>query len=35
VVEVSEVVRAAGSVGVRALYRRGSETEMSRWALRR
>jgi pilus assembly protein CpaF len=35
VVEVSEVVRAAGSVGVRAVYRRGSETAMSRWALRR
>jgi pilus assembly protein CpaF len=35
VVEVSEVVRAAGSVGVRALYRRGSEEEMSPWALRR
>jgi pilus assembly protein CpaF len=35
VVEVSEVVRAAGSVGVRALYRRGSEAEMRPWALRR
>jgi pilus assembly protein CpaF len=35
VVEVSEVVRAAGSVGVRALYRRGSEGEMMPWALRR
>ena len=35
VVEVSEVVRAAGSVGVRALYRRGSEGEMRPWALQR
>jgi pilus assembly protein CpaF len=35
VVEVSEVVRAVGSVGVRALYRRGSEAEMRPWALRR
>jgi pilus assembly protein CpaF len=34
VVEVSEVVRAAGSVAVRALYRRGSEEAMRRWALR-
>jgi pilus assembly protein CpaF len=35
VVEVSEVVRAAGSVGVRALYRKGSDEAMRRWALRR
>jgi pilus assembly protein CpaF len=35
VVEVSEVVRAVGSVGVRSLYRRGSEAEMRPWALRR
>jgi pilus assembly protein CpaF len=32
VVEVSEVVRAAGSVGVRALYRRGSEEAIRPWA---
>jgi pilus assembly protein CpaF len=35
VVEVSEVVRAAGSVGVRTLYRRGAEEEMRPWVLRR
>jgi pilus assembly protein CpaF len=35
VVEVSEVLRTAGSVGVRTLYRRGSEREMRPWALRR
>jgi pilus assembly protein CpaF len=32
VVEVAEVVRAAGSVGVRELYRRGRETKGSAWA---
>jgi pilus assembly protein CpaF len=32
VVEVSEVVRTAGSVGVRELYRLGSETEGRPWA---
>jgi pilus assembly protein CpaF len=32
VVEVSEVVRAAGSVGVRELYRLGGEREGGRWA---
>ncbi len=32
VVEVAEVVRAAGSVGVRELYRRGRETEGAAWA---
>jgi pilus assembly protein CpaF len=32
VVEVAEVVRAAGSVGVRSLYRLGSETEGRQWA---
>jgi pilus assembly protein CpaF len=35
VVEVSEVVRTAGSVGVRDLYRLGSDTEGRRWASRR
>ena len=35
VVEVAEVVRAAGSVGVRELYRLGTETEGHRWASRR
>lgn len=35
VVEVAEVVRAAGSVGVRELYRLGTETEDHRWASRR
>ncbi len=35
VVEVAEVVRAAGSVGVRELYRLGTETEAHRWASRR
>ncbi len=34
VVEVAEVVRTAGSVGVRALFRLGSEAEGSRWAPR-
>ncbi len=34
VVEVAEVVRAAGSVGVRELYRLGSELERSPWAKR-
>jgi pilus assembly protein CpaF len=34
VVEVAEVVRAAGSVGVRELYRLGSEQERSPWAKR-
>jgi pilus assembly protein CpaF len=34
VVEVAEVVRAAGSVGVRGLYRLGSEQERPRWARR-
>jgi pilus assembly protein CpaF len=34
VVEVSEVVRAAGSVGVRELYRRGRDEEMRPWARR-
>jgi pilus assembly protein CpaF len=32
VVEVAEVVRTAGSVGVRELYRLGSETEGRSWA---
>jgi pilus assembly protein CpaF len=31
VVEVAEVVRAAGSVGVRELYRRGRETKGAAW----
>jgi pilus assembly protein CpaF len=35
VVEVAEVVRTAGSVGVRELYRLGSETEGRPWASRR
>jgi pilus assembly protein CpaF len=35
VVEVAEVVRTAGSVGVRELYRVGTETECPRWASRR
>ena len=35
VVEVAEVVRTAGSVGVRDLYRLGSETEGRSWAARR
>jgi pilus assembly protein CpaF len=35
VVEVAEVVRAAGSVGVRELYRLGTEKEGDRWAARR
>jgi pilus assembly protein CpaF len=35
VVEVAEVVRAAGSVGVRELYRLGTEKEESPWAKRR
>jgi pilus assembly protein CpaF len=35
VVEVAEVVRAAGSVGVRELYRLGSETEGRPWAGKR
>jgi pilus assembly protein CpaF len=34
VVEVAEVVRAAGSVGVRELYRIGGEVEGRRWAAR-
>jgi pilus assembly protein CpaF len=34
VVEVGEVVRTAGSVGVRQLYRRGDEIERSSWATR-
>jgi pilus assembly protein CpaF len=34
VVEVAEVVRAAGSVGVRELYRRGNEMEGRQWASR-
>ena len=34
VVEVSEVVRAAGSVGVRELYRRGREARTEAWAQR-
>jgi pilus assembly protein CpaF len=32
VVEVAEVVRTAGSVGVRDLYRLGKDTEVRRWA---
>ena len=32
VVEVGEVVRAAGSVGVRAVYRAGEEIEAGHWA---
>jgi pilus assembly protein CpaF len=35
VVEVAEVVRAAGSVGVRELYRLGDESEGRPWAARR
>jgi pilus assembly protein CpaF len=35
VVEVAEVVRTAGSVGVRELYRLGSEAEGRPWAARR
>ena len=35
VVEVAEVVRTAGSVGVRELYRRGNEMEGRQWASRR
>jgi pilus assembly protein CpaF len=35
VVEVAEVVRTAGSVGVRELYRVGTEMEGPRWASRR
>jgi pilus assembly protein CpaF len=35
VVEVAEVVRTAGSVGVRGLYRLGSESEDRAWAKRR
>jgi pilus assembly protein CpaF len=35
VVEVAEVVRTAGSVGVRELYRLGTETEGRPWAARR
>jgi pilus assembly protein CpaF len=35
VVEVGEVVRAAGSVGIRGLYRRGREPEAAGWATRR
>jgi pilus assembly protein CpaF len=35
VVEVAEVVRTAGSVGVRELYRLGGETEGRAWAARR
>jgi pilus assembly protein CpaF len=34
VVEVAEVVRAAGSVGVRGLFRLGSEADGSQWAPR-
>src|SRR4051794_15196260 len=34
VVEVSEVVRTAGSVGVRELYRLGSEAEVHSWPAR-
>jgi pilus assembly protein CpaF len=34
VVEVAEVVRAAGSVGVRELYRLGSETDGRPWAVK-
>jgi pilus assembly protein CpaF len=34
VVAVAEVVRTAGSVGVRELYRLGSETEGRAWARR-
>ena len=34
VVEVAEVVRRAGSVGVRELYRLGGETEEQRWTTR-
>jgi pilus assembly protein CpaF len=34
VVEVAEVVRTAGSVGVRDLYRLGAETERRSWAKR-
>ena len=34
VVEVAEVVRAAGSVGVRGLFRLGTETEKGVWARR-
>jgi pilus assembly protein CpaF len=35
VVEVAEVVRTAGSVGVRELYRLGSDAEGHPWAARR
>jgi len=35
VVEVAEVVRTAGSVGVRELYRLGSQVEAHPWAARR
>jgi pilus assembly protein CpaF len=35
VVEVAEVVRTAGSVGVRELYRVGTESDGRRWASRR
>jgi pilus assembly protein CpaF len=35
VVEVAEIVRTAGSVGVRELYRRGNEREGRQWASRR
>jgi len=35
VVEVAEVVRTVGSVGVRELYRRGNEREGRQWASRR
>jgi len=35
VVEVAEVVRTAGSVGVRELYRLGNETEGRTWAAQR
>jgi pilus assembly protein CpaF len=34
VVEIAEVVRTAGSVGVRELYRLGTESEGRRWASR-
>jgi pilus assembly protein CpaF len=34
VVEVAEVVRAAGSVGVRGLFRLGTEAEKGVWARR-
>ena len=35
VVEVAEVVRTVGSIGVRELYRRGNEREDRQWASRR